>query len=75
MPFLIEELYKSLIWYLSVPIKIQDFALQSNLIIIRIIDYNIVLKNMLVIDVPCGDMMSKEASMLQFFGDEYLSRP
>ena len=72
MPFLVEELYKSLIWYHNVPIKIQGFTLYANLIVIRMIDYDIILRIMLVTDTPYGDMMSKEASTLQIIRDEYL---
>ena len=64
MPFPVEEFYKSLIWYHNVTIKILDFALYANLIVIRIINYDVILRNILVIDVPCGDMMSKEICML-----------
>ena len=72
MPFLIEELYKSLIWYHNVPIKIQDFALYANLIVIRMINYDTVLRSTIVIDTPHEDVMSKEASMLQIIRNKYL---
>ena len=35
------------------------------------INHNTILKNILVIDTPLDDVMSKEAIMLQIIGDEY----
>ena len=49
-----------------------DLALYVNLIVTRIIDYDIVLIMSLVINIPYGCMMSKEASMLQIIRNEYL---
>ena len=47
-------------------------ALYANLIVIRMIDYDAVLIMLLVIDIPCGGMMSNEASMLQILRNEYI---
>ena len=44
----------------------------ANLIVIRMIDYDDVLRIILVIDTSYGDMLSKEARKLQIIGDEYL---
>ena len=74
MPFPVEELYKSLIWYRNVPIKIQGFILYANLIVIRMINYDDILRIMLITDIPCSDIMSKEASTLQIIRDEYLTK-
>ena len=71
MPFPVEELCNYLIWYYNVPIKIQNLALYANLVVIRMIDYNTVLKFVIVIDTTYGDVMSKEASMLQIIRDGY----
>ena len=70
-PFSVEELLKSLIWYHSIPIKIQGLALYANLIVIRMIDYNAVLKFVIVIDILHDDVILKEASTLQIIRDEY----
>ena len=46
--------------------------MDANLIIIRMIDYDTVLRIMLVTDAPCSDIMLKKASMLQIIRDEYI---
>ena len=43
-----------------------------NLIVMKIIDYDVVLRIILVADIPYGDMMSKEASTTLIIRDEYL---
>ena len=44
MPFPVEELYQSLNWYYNVPLRIQDFALYLDLIVIKMVDYDITLR-------------------------------
>ena len=39
----------------------------------RMVNYDTVLRNILVTDIPYSDMMSKEASMLQILRNEYLN--
>ena len=37
------DMYRSTTWYKDVPIKVQDYAMYANLIVIDMIDYDIIL--------------------------------
>ena len=37
------DMYQSMIWYKDVPVKVQDYVMYVNLIVINMMDYDIIL--------------------------------
>ena len=58
------DIYQSTTWYKDVPLRVQDYVMYANLIVINMIDDDI--------NSPCSDRLSEEACALPAIEGEVL---